>query len=518
MPRLTRRSLLTASMALAAAPALTQTGGPPAPTPFRYEDVVRRARELAAAGFEANLAPLPEPLNRLDFDAYRDIRFRPDRALLGSAGGPFRMQLFHLGFLYQRPVTVNVIRDGVPTPVAYQAQLFDTGRSRIERSLPVNLGFAGFRLHYPLNDPRTLDELIVFLGASYFRVLGRGHKYGLSARGLAIDVPQRRAREEFPYFREFWIELPPAHADRAVIFALLDSPSVAGAYRFDIYPSKETTMDVTATLFPRQTLSNVGLAPLTSMYFEGENDRKPTDDFRLELHDSDGLLMQSGAGEWIWRPIRNPNKKTISSFSDNNPRGFGLMQRDRVFEHYQDLEAHYHLRPGYWVEPIGQWGEGWVELVEIPTADETQDNIVAYWQPNRPFEPGQEVVLSYRLRAASAIGAMHPGGKVINTFQAPPRASGSNAPSDPRHRRFIVDFAGGTLPYYLGAPEQVQLVPSTSAGQITNTFIMPNSHTNGFRAAIDVKLEPGQSTDLRAFLRAGNRALTETWTYPWFVE
>jgi glucans biosynthesis protein len=254
------------------------------------------------------------------------------------------------------------------------------------------------------------------------------------------------------------------------------------------------------------------------MFFEGENDRKPTDDYRLEIHDSDGLLMQSGAGEWIWRPLRNPNAKTISSFSDNNPRGFGLMQRDRMFENYQDLEATYHQRPGYWVEPIGQWGEGWVELVEIPTPDETHDNIVAYWQPNRPFEPGQEVVLSYRLRAASAIGAMHPGGKVINTFQAPPRASGSNAPSDPRHRRFIVDFAGGNLPYYLGAPEQVQLVPSTSAGQITNTFIMPNSHTNGFRAAIDVKLEPGQSTDLRAFLRAGNRALTETWTYPWFVE
>src|SRR5215210_3586157 len=188
MPRLTRRSLLTASMALAAAPAAAQGSGSPAPTPFRYEDVVRRARELAAAGFEANLAPLPEPLNRLDFDAYRDIRFRPDRALLGAAGGPFRMHLFHLGFLYQRPVTVNIVRDGVPTPIAYQPQLFDYGRTKIERPLPVNVGFAGFRLHYPLNDPRVFDELIAFLGSSYFRFLGRGQKYGLSARGLAINV------------------------------------------------------------------------------------------------------------------------------------------------------------------------------------------------------------------------------------------------------------------------------------------------------------------------------------------
>lgn len=522
MMNLSRRTLLQSLLAATALSASSQVlaqqqNGVPQPNPFRYEDVVRRARELSTAPFEAPTSQLPEPLNRLSFDDYRDIRFRPDKALLASSNGPFRMQLFHLGFLYPRPVTVNIIREGVPNPVPYQRELFDYGRNKIERPLPVNLGFAGFRLHYPLNDPKVMDELIAFLGASYFRFLGAGQKYGLSARGLAINVEGGEA-EEFPHFREFWVEMPKPNDDRAVIFALLDSPSVAGAYRFDVYPSKETTIDVTATLFPRQPLTNVGLAPLTSMYFEGENDRKPTDDFRMELHDSDGLLMHSGAGEWIWRPIRNPSKKTISSFSDNNPRGFGLMQRDRVFEHYQDLEAHYHQRPGYWVEPVGQWGEGWVELVEIPTADETQDNIVAYWQPNRPYEPGQEVVISYRLRAAAAIGAMHPGGKAVNTFQTPPRASGSNAPSDPRHRRFIVDFAGGSLPYYLSAPEQVQLVPSTSTGQITNTFLMPNPHIDGFRAAIDVRLEPGQSTDLRAFLRAGNRALTETWTYPWFVE
>ena len=258
---------------------------------------------------------------------------------------------------------------------------------------------------------------------------------------------------------------------------------------------------MTATLFPRQTITNLGIAPLTSMYYEGENDQKRTDDFRPELHDSDGLLMHSGAGEWIWRPLRNPAKKTISSFSDNNPRGFGLMQRDRVFENYQDLEAHYHKRPGYWVEPIGEWGEGRIELAEIPTTDETHDNVVAYWEPNRPYEPGQEINVSYRLRAVAAINGMHPGGKVINTYQTPPRASGSNEPSDPTHRRFIIDFAGGDLGYYQADPEQVQLVPSVSNGKITHSFIMPNEHTSGFRVAVDVKLEPGQSTDLRAFLQ-----------------
>jgi len=523
MTNLSRRTLLQSLLAATALSAFNrqasaqQQNGVPAPNPFRYEDVVRRARELAAVPYEAPNVQLPEPLNRLSFDDYRDIRFRPEKALLGSGNGPFRLQLFHPGFLYQQPVTVNIIRDGVPTPIPYQRELFDYGRNKIEKPLPVNLGFAGFRLHYPLNNPKVFDELIAFLGASYFRFLGAGQKYGLSARGLAINVEGGEA-EEFPHFREFWVEMPKPNDERALIYALLDSPSVAGAYRFEVYPSKETTLDVTATLFPRQPIANGGSAHLTSMFFEGENDRKPTDDYRLEIHDSDGLLIQSGASEWIWRPLRNPNKKTISSFSDKDPRGFGLMQRDRVFENYQDIEAYYHQRPGYWVEPIGQWGEGWVKLVELPTPDETHDNIVVYWQPNRPFEPGQEVVLSYRLRALSAIGAMHMGGKVINTFQTPPRASGSNAPSDQGHRRFIIDFAGGNLAYYLGAPDQVQIVPSTSAGQITNTFIMPNSHTNGFRAAIDVKLEPGQSTDLRAFLRAGNKALTETWTYPWAAE
>ena len=488
--------------------------GAPSPTTFRFEDVVRRARDLLAVPFESPSLQLPAPLNGLSFDDYRDIRFRPERTLMASSGGPFRLQLFHLGFLYQRPVTVNVIRDGVPTPVPYQRELFDYGRNKIERPLPVNLGFAGFRLHFPLNNPQVFDELIAFLGASYFRFLGRDQRYGLSARGLAVNVGGGEA-EEFPVFREFWIEAPKAGADQAIVFALLDSPSVTGAYRFVIYPSQETTIEVTATLFPRRTIPNVGLAPLTSMFFEGENDLKRVDDFRPELHDSDGLLMHSGAGEWIWRPIFNPDRKTVSSFSDNNPRGFGLMQRDRVFENYQDLEAFYHQRPGYWVEPMGPWGEGRVELVEIPTPDETHDNIVAYWQPNRPYEQGQEVTISYRLRAVGDTGAMHPGAKAVNTYHGPARNSGSSTPGDPTRRRFMIDFAGGDLEFYLRDPSQVEVVPSISQGQITRTFIVPNPHIRGFRAAIDVKLEPGQSTDLRAFLKAGNRTLTETWTYPW---
>jgi glucans biosynthesis protein len=516
MPKLSRRAAVQALLSAAAAPAMAQPAGAPAAQPFRYDDVVRRARDLAGGAFEGNPPPLPEPLNRLDFDAYRDIRFRGERALLGGAGGPFRMQLFHLGFLYTRPVAVNVIRDGIPTPVAYQPQLFDYGRTKIERPLPVNLGFAGFRLHYPLNDPKVMDELIAFVGASYFRFLGRGQKYGLSARGLALNVHGAREPEEFPVFREFWIEQPAPSADRVVVYALLDSASVTGAYRFDIYPGVDTTLEVSVTLFPRRTLTAVGLAPLTSMFFQGENERRPADDFRLEVHDSDGLLMHSNSGEWIWRPLRNPSRPMLSSFADANPRGFGLMQRDRVFEDYQDLEAFYHLRPSYWVEPLGGWGEGRVQLVELPTPDETRDNIVAYWEPRQPYEPGQEIGFAYRLRAVSTT-TMHPGARVVNTFVAPARASGSNEPTDPTSRRYLIDFAGGELPFYLSDPGAVEVVPWASVGRIAHTSVVPNPHTKGFRAAVDVKLEPGQSTDLRAFLRAGPKALSETWTYPWTV-
>ncbi len=519
----TRRETLGALVSLAAAPVVTidpaaaQQSAAPAIIPFRFEDVVRRARDLASAPFDASIQDLPEPIGNLDFDAWRDIRFRPERAFLAQSGGPFRLQLFHLGFLYRRPVVVNVIRDGVPTPIPYQPQLFDFGRTRVERPLPINLGFAGFRIHYPLNDPRVFDELISFLGASYYRFLGRDQRYGLSARGLSVGVGGREP-EEFPFFREFWIELPQPGAERITIFALLDGAAATAAYRFEVYPATETQIALNVTLFPRRQITSVGIAPLTSMFFTGENDRRTGDDFRPELHDTDGLLLHSGSGEWIWRPLRNPQNTAVSAFSDANPRGFGLMQRDRMFESYQDLEAYYHRRPSYWVEPTGGWGDGRVELVEIPTNAEVHDNIVAYWTPARPFETGQETSFAYRITAMTAGGNLHPGGKVIATFHAPARASGSPEPADKGARRFLVDFAGGNLGYYLVDPSLVQAVAGASNARIVSTSVIPNEHTGGFRAAIDARIEPGQSTDLRVYLRSGGRALTETWIYPWSAE
>ncbi len=528
MTMLDRRRVLaglSAALSLSAAPSILlaqqpQNPNPPPPqTPpqprFGFEDVQRRAREVAAVAYEPPAA-LPEPLARLDYDSWRDIRFRPDRALLAQNGSPFRMQMFHPGFLFTRPITVNVVRDGVPTPVPYAANLFDYGKVRFEKPLPVNLGFAGFRLHYPLNDPRVLDELISFIGASYFRVLGREQRYGLSARGLAIGAGT--GSEEFPVFREFWVEQPAAAAERIVVNALLDSPSLTGAYRFTIYPEVDTVVEVAATLFPRRPIEKLGLAPLTSMFFTGENDRRFFEDYRPELHDSDGLMIHSGSGEWLWRPLRNPKQQAVSSFGERGLRGFGLMQRDRNFDHYQDLDLAYERRPSYWVEPQGDWGEGVIELIEMPTADESNDNVVALWTPKTPLEPGKEFSFGYRLTAMLDSGDLHPGGRVVNTYQAAPKALGSAEAVAEGARRFIVDFAGGDLDYHLKQPDKVEIVPSITRGKVDRAFLVPNPRIDGFRAFIDVTGEPGQLAEMRAFLKRGNKTLTETWSYPWRAE
>jgi periplasmic glucans biosynthesis protein len=494
-----------------------QPGKPPqAPPKFDFDDVMRRARDLATAEFDTASPALPDALNKLDFDAWRDIRFRPDKAFLAANGSQFRLQLFHLGHLYRRPMTINTLRDGIPTPIPYAANLFDYGRTKIDKPLPVNLGFAGFRLHYPLNNPAIFDEVIAFLGASYFRFLGRGQHYGMSARALAVEAGTDK--EEFPFFREFWIETPEPDAGQATVYAVLDSPSTTGAYRFDLYPGIDTAIEISATLFPRKPNVKFGLAPLTSMFFIGENDHRFNDDFRPELHDSDGLLIHSGTGEWIWRPLRNPAKPAVSAFLDRDLRGVGLLQRDRDFDHYQDLDLAYEMRPSYFVEPRESWGEGRVELVELPTGHETNDNIVTFFVPKDAPELGKPFSYAYRLVASLNPSELSPNGRTLNTYQTTAAALGSADAPVPGSRRFIIDFNGGDLAYYAGDPQLVEVVPSASQGKIVRSFIVPNAHTKGFRAVIDVVLDPGQSADLRAFLRTGTRALTETWTFPWRAE
>jgi glucans biosynthesis protein len=478
---------------------------------FSFDMVIDRARDLASRPYEQPESVLPPELAALDYDAWRDIRFRPEAALLD---GPFRLQMFNSGFLYTHPVSIAIVRNGVARPVAYSADLFDYGKNRFEKPLPEDLGFAGLRIHYPLNNPNVMDELAVFLGASYFRFLARGHHYGASLRGLAIG--SGRPNEEFPAFRAFWVEQPGGEGQARIrLWALLDGPSAAGAYAFVVTPGQETVTEVQLHLFPRRPLDTVGIAPITSMFYVDENDRRFQDEFRPEVHDSDGLLLETGAGEWIWRPLRNPPDVRISSFSDQSPRGYGLLQRDRNFLRYEDLEARYDLRPSYWVVPSGDWGQGRVELVELPAPDETFDNIVALWRPDETPQPGQAFVRAYAIHALAVDAARHKGGTVRATFQAVPVAHGQARTSPPGTRRFLVEFAGGDLDYYLADPSKVELVATISSGRITATFLQPNPVRRGFRAGIDIELGQGETADLRAFLRAGPDTLTETWTFPW---
>ncbi|WP_245422443.1 glucan biosynthesis protein [Alsobacter soli] len=494
-----------------------QSPPPPAPPPspppqpnFRFEDVIDRARRLAGESFQAEPPPLPPELAQLDYDAYRDIRFRPEKALLGENGSPFRMQLFHLGFLFKRPVVVNVIDHGVAAPVPYSASLFDYGKNKFPGPLPIGLGFAGFRLHYPLNNPDQLDELAVFLGASYFRFLSRGQRYGLSARGLSIGSGQ--PDEEFPFFREFWVEHPAKGDEFIVVYALLDGASVTGAYQIILRPGPETVAEVRSQLFPRKPIPSIGVAPLTSMFYTSENDRRLRDDFRNEIHDSDGLLVHTGGGEWIWRPLANPPAPRTSHFGDKNPAGFGLLQRDRNFARYEDLEARYDLRPSYWVEPRGDWGEGSIDLVELNTPDETNDNIVAFWRPAKAPEPGAPLELNYLIRSLDS-RELHRGGKAAGTFQT--GLAGPPGSGDVVRRRFMVDFTGGDLPFYQASPKRVALFAEARGGRLARSNLEPNPVTRGFRAYLDIEAPKAATVEMRSYLTVEGHPMTETWAFAW---
>ena len=494
----------------AAAPAEGEAVATP---PFAFEDVVERARRLAERSFEAPQAELPQEFANVSYDAFRQIRFRPQRALWRDER-MFEVQLFHLGFLYVQPVRINIVDGGVASEVMFDPAMFDYADTGLERVVPPLAGFAGFRVHYPLHRPDYKDEAAVFLGASYFRILGRGQQFGASARGLAVDTAHPRG-EEFPIFREFWLVKPQENDHVLTIYALLDSPRLTGAYRFTIRPGTATTADVTSEVFARADIDKIGIAPLTSMFLFGESGNQRFDDFRPEVHDSDGLLMLTGAHQWIWRPLVNHEALQVSSFFDTNPRGFGLLQRDRDFSNYLDLEASYHRRPSMWIEPQGDWGAGRVELVEIPLTDETNDNIVAYWTPQKPLRAGETIAFSYRIRAISEMRFRSTPASAERTLSGTPSASPPN-PFPAGARLFVVDFNGGELPY-LDARQPVRAEITASAGRIIDQIVTKIPETGGWRVAFRVDPEGNQAVDMVLKLRLYDAPVAEDWVYLWQV-
>ncbi|MFO1303363.1 MAG: glucan biosynthesis protein G [Burkholderiales bacterium] len=477
---------------------------------FDFEDVAKRAANLASHAYKAPARELPKALKELTYDEYRDIRFKPSRAIWRSQGLPFEVQLFHPGLYYDRPVRISEVVGGVPREIRFDPDLFDYGsNTKLDRAALRNIGFAGFRVHFAINNPKYKDEVLVFQGASYFRALGKDQRYGLSARGLAIDTALGSG-EEFPHFTEFWIERPDAQAKELTIYALLDSESATGAYRFVLRPGNETATLVKARVFLRKNVAKLGLAPLTSMYFFGENQpRTATRDYRPEVHDSDILLVQAGTGEWITRPLVNPKRLLVTSFALTNPMGFGLMQRDRLYENYQDLEARYELRPSAWVEPRGNWGKGRVELVQIPTPDETNDNIVAFWVPDDMPALRQPLDFEYRIRWQKSTDTKPPLAWIAQTR----RGHGYSRQPDPSIG-FVIDFEGPALKDLPADAKVESVVTVDPNGQIVENHAYRNDVTGGFRLRLRVKqVDDKKALEMRAFLRTGDTTLTPTWSY-----
>ena len=475
---------------------------------FGFDDVALRARQLAAASYKKPDVNLPKELQELTYDQYRDIRFKPDRAWWRNSNLPFELMFFHEGLYYNHPVLLHEVSPAGVRDIRFDPGLFDYGKNHLDPKSLEGLGYAGFRVHFALNSPKYKDEVLVFLGASYFRALGKGQRYGISARGLAIDTALMSG-EEFPRFTEFWIERPEPQARELRLYALLDSPRATGAYGFVLKPGVDTVLDVRVQLYLRQNVAKLGLAPLTSMYYFGENDRTGIEDFRPEVHDSDGLSVEAGTGEWLWRPLVNPKRLLVTSFAVTNPLGFGLLQRDRSFFDYEDLESRYETRPSVWIAPKGNWGAGRIELVQIPTPDETNDNIVAYFVPDAPPPPQQPYDFGYRM-----LWQKDNDTRPTLAYVSQTRRGHGYVRKPDDSISLMIDFEGAAL-RKLPADTPVQgVVNADSNIQVMEANAYHNDVTNGWRLALRIRRQDDKKPgELRAFLRNGTTTLSETWSY-----
>lgn len=469
---------------------------------FTFDHVAEIAKRVAAEPYRPP-APVPKFLTDVSYDDYRDIRFHTQQSWWRD-GGNFQLQFIHPGLFYNHAVKINAIDVAGVRAVPFSPRLFDYGKNRFAEKIPADLGFAGFRVAYPFYRRDEFNHVVVFAGASYFRAVAKGQVFGLSARGLAIDTGLPSG-EEFPTFKEFWIRRPQPQAREVSLYALLDSPSVAGAYSFLVQPGDRTVIHVRARLFLRKPVKELGLAPLTSMFLFGEERPRSFDDWRPEVHDSDGLVMHSGLGEWLWRPLGNPEKLRVSYFAFDNPRGFGLLQRDRRFENYEDLETRHEMRPNGWITPVGNWGRGHVKLVEIPSRKETNDNIVAYWMPSSVPPPGQPLDFQYQLHFQSNEPAPVGSGRAT--------ATRIGAGDKDEWRRIVIDFEGKKLSALPESAPVNAVVTAGAEGQIVQQVVFRNAVTGGRRLSFQVLRPKGKALELRAFLRSGQDVLTETWSY-----
>jgi glucans biosynthesis protein len=474
-----------------------------ASTSFGLAQVVEKAKALAGRAFTPPPA-IPEAWQKVGYDQYRDIAFDRGRALWKD-GGNFRVEFIHPGSVYKHTIAVNAYDSTGVSPVPFSASMFSYGKSSgLQDKVPKEFGFAGFRITYPLYGKSEWNHVLVFAGASYFRPVAKDQAFGLSARGLAIDTGLPSG-EEFPSFTEFWLERPARDATALKLLALLDSPRLTGAYEFVLRVAPKMVIDVKATLFERKRVAELGIAPLTSMFFYGEDRARPAGQWRPEVHDSDGLLIHSASGEWLWRPLLNPDRLLLNMFQVDGLRGFGLLQRDRAFSAYEDLEARYELRPSAWITPVGNWGKGQVKLVQIPTPNEYNDNIVAYWLPGTLPPAGQPIEIAYQIHVQSDDPVPATRGRTTATRVGDGDAAGV--------RRIVIDFEGGPLKQLAATADVKPVIWAGPEGELTQQNVFKNAVTGGWRLAFQLKQPKGKTVELRVFLQHSGDALTETWSY-----
>ncbi len=515
----TRRQLLAG---IAATAALGGAGGAladtplrlGAPAPFSFEWLKAQAKRIAEAPYAAPPLPSPATVAKIDYEAWGKIGFDPNRALFAEGPERFPVTFFHIGKFFPKPVAIYAVTGGEAREVVFDRGYFTMPADSPARQLPRDAGFAGFRVQ-EARDGRLdwrKNDWVAFLGASYFRAIGELYQYGASSRALALDTVVGDRPEEFPDFTRFYIA-EPAASDAVLVYALLEGPSVAGACKFAMKRGKGVVMEIEQTLFMRRAVRRFGIAPLTSMYWFSETKKATAADWRPEVHDSDGLAMWTGRGERLWRPLNNPPHAMVSAFLDENPKGFGLLQRDRVFDHYLD-GVFYDRRPSIWVEPKGDWGKGAVQLVELPTDDEIQDNIVAMWVPQAPVQAGSEYNIGYTLHWRAEEPYPAELARCVAT-----RLGKGGQPGQPRPegvRKFVVEFLGGPLAT-LTAGVKPQMVLEASRGVFTDYKIVeavPDGVPGHWRIEFDLAQVSGSDpVELRSQLAIDDEPVSETWLF-----
>lgn len=519
----TRRRLLQGGAALAgvAASCWTQSlfAAPVTlgePQQFSFDGLVARARKLARQPYAAPQTRYAALLDSIDYDVQRKIKPRAGQALWADSDSLFAVEFFHLSKTARIPVAINVVTDGVSRRLQYDRDMFSYGDPALARKLPDDLGFAGFRVMVPnfrSMDPDTTEtDWLAFLGASYFRSSGALDQYGVSARGIAVNTGMD-APEPFPRFSAFWLQRPEPGSHSIIIYALLQGEHITGAYRFDCNRDGRVIMDIKARLFQRKDIQRLGIAPLTSMYWYSQIDHRQGVDWRPEVHDSDGLAIAGHDGQRLWRPLTSPAQQQFNGFDRTSPKGFGLLQRDRDFDHYQDWRVRYDRRPSLWVEPQGDWGAGSISLMELPTADEIYDNIVAFWMPDEPAIAGKEWAFDYRLYWVGQAPFPDDLARVVSTRTGRAGEPGTYDEQPRHYRKFVIDYRGGPLDG-LRKDVRLEVRATTARGEIVNAYVVAVIGTSRWRAFFDWHGESdGAPVDLTCRLLRAGKDIGETWRY-----